>query len=499
MRFLIGGYKHELHSFVPGETTLQDIEWAGFVVDGPESLGPRTGSRFEHHAAAEYAAANGIELVPVLQAWGGAGPRVTDETYDGIATSILAAAERERDSIDGVYLTIHGAMASTSLDDTEGDIAARLRAVVGDRLPIAASFDLHGHATDAMARNLDVMVAFRTCPHTDYFETGMRTIELLHRAAAGEIAPVTVQRKLRMAASAERHDTTDGPMVPVMAMAREAEKLPAILAVSVFATQPWMDVTEFGWSVVVTADGDAAAGQAVADDIARRIWERRETFLVHKTPISKAIGIATRTTGRPVVFAEGSDSPTAGSPGDGNDLLRHLLREPFAGTVMLTVTDPHAAAICAAADIGSDVTLRLGGAISPQFFSPVEVTGTLLRRSDGRFHLDFPGRPIDLGPAALVQAGDVSIVVTTRPAWQLDASIYRHMGLDVREADIVLVKSAGGYRAAYDPIAAAIVEIDVAGPCDSDLTRLPFQKVPRPLWPFDPELAEPWPAATGRE
>jgi microcystin degradation protein MlrC len=491
MRLLIGGFKHELSSFVDGRTTLADIANQGFVVDGAAMFGPATGSRMEHHAAAAYAAEHGIELVPSLEAWGGAGPRLTDETYDGIAESILAVARREAGRIDGVYLTLHGATATASLDDAEGDFAGRLRRVVGD-IPIAASFDLHGNLTDAMVHDLDAIVAFRTCPHTDYYETGLRTMELLHRAVAGEIRPRTVQRKLRLGASAERHDTTSGPMVEVMALARQAEQAPEILAVSVFATQPWMDVAEYGWSVVVVTNDDLAAGQAVADEIGAQIWEWRDRFLVHKTSVKDALAAAAATIGRPVVLAEGSDSPSAGANGDGNDLLRHLVGGSFTGTALLTVTDPPAAASCAAAGVGAQLDLTLGGRLTPDFFEPLALTATVMKVTDGRFRLVNPDRPIDLGPSALVRHGETSIVVTTRPAWHLDASVYQHMGLEPADFDVVLAKSAGAYRAIYDPISALTMELDVVGPCDSDLTRLPFQRIPRPLWPFDPELAEPW-------
>ena len=71
----------------------------------------------------------------------------------------------------------------------------------------------------------------------------------------GRTHPVTRQRKLRMTASSERHDTNHGPMVEVMARARESEGREGILAVSVTPTQPWMDVPELGWSVAAVSDG----------------------------------------------------------------------------------------------------------------------------------------------------------------------------------------------------------------------------------------------------
>ena len=104
-------------------------------------------------------------------------------------------------------------------------------------------------------------------------------------------------------------------------------------------------------------------------------------------------------------------------------------------------------------------------------------------------------RPLDTGPTAVLKVGGMRIVVGTRKAFQLDESIYHPAGLDPRTAAIVLVKSAGGFRGVYEPFASLILEMDTPGLCTHDLTRLPFQRIPRPMWPWDLDLAEPWPGA----
>jgi len=93
---------------------------------------------------------------------------------------------------------------------------------------------------------------------------------------------------------------------------------------------------------------------------------------------------------------------------------------------------------------------------------------------------------------AVLQVGGISLALSERPAPTIDQEIYRHLGLEPRTAKIVQVKSPGGFRAVYGPFAAGIFEIDTPGPTDSELTRLPFRKIRRPLWPFDPELSAPW-------
>ena len=496
-RVLIGGFMHEVHTFVDGVLSLEEIERNGYVVSGPAILTDAIGARQEVHGALEVALANGVEPVPSLMAFGGVGARVADDAYALMRAGILDVARAETGRLDGVYLQLHGAMATESDDDPEGDIIEALRMLLGPDVPIVASFDLHCHMTDRMVRNATALVAYRTIPHVDFMETGARTMQLLVDAMAGRTRPVVRQRKLRMMASSERHDTNHGPMVDIMAAARELERRPGVLAVSVTPTQPWMDGPELGWSVTVVADGDPEIAQAAADELARTLWARRERFLVVKTPVGDAVQQAIAHEGRPVILADGADSPSAGGNGDGNDLLRELLRIGYRGDAMLTVVDPVAAATCVAAGVGATVTVTLGGYRTPDTYTPVEVMGVVLDVRDGRYRTELPVRPMDIGPTVVLKVGGMRIVVSTRKAFQLDESIYRQAGLDPRTAAIVLVKSAGGFRGVYEAFAALIIEMDTPGLCTHDLTRLPFWRIPRPMWPWDPDLAEPWPGAGG--
>jgi microcystin degradation protein MlrC len=50
---------------------------------------------------------------------------------------------------------------------------------------------------------------------------------------------------------------------------------------------------------------------------------------------------------------------------------------------------------------------------------------------------------------------------------------------------VVQVKSPGGFRPSYEPFAKAIIELDTLGPTDSDVARLPYRRMTRPLFPLD--------------
>ncbi|MBL8836945.1 MAG: M81 family metallopeptidase [Alphaproteobacteria bacterium] len=494
-RVLVAGMQYELNSFVAGTAGLERFRQFR-MAEGDAVFAVAKGEEVD--GALRVARTRGVELVPVFLAFGGAGPVLEDGVYDHFRDRILAGVRAHRGAIDAIYLPLHGAMATVSEPDTEGDLITRIRAIVGPDLPIAASFDMHCNFTAGMERGLDAALGFKTCPHVDYVETGMRSLEILADTLAGTIRPRLVHRKLRMMTPAEGHDTNTGPMRDVIAQLRDLETRPGIVAATVIAPQPWMDVPETGWSILVVVDGDANVelGRREADRIARLCWDMRERFLVRRTPLAEALDIAAANPegAKPVVMTDAADAPSAGSYGDSAVVLEALLARPrMRGPFLMTMTDPAAARACEAAGIGATLRLRFGGAFQPAFFKPVDVEATVRDLIRAPYESQLPPGTIDPGLRAVVEiAGFVRMVIAERQMATLDLRPYESSGLDPRRAQAVLVKSAGQFRGFYTAIAARILELDTPGPVNGILTQLPFRHLTRPLWPFDADLAAPW-------
>ena len=61
----------------------------------------------------------------------------------------------------------------------------------------------------------------------------------------------------------------------------------------------------------------------------------------------------------------------------------------------------------------------------------------------------------------------------------------RSQGINPEELSMIGVKAAVGHRVAYGPIASAEFTVSTSGPCTSDLTRLPYTRLRRPVFPLD--------------
>lgn len=497
-RVLVAGMQYEVNSFTAGTGTL-DIFRKRRLAEGDEVFATSHGD--EVAGARKVAARRGVDLVPIFLTFGGAGPLLDDEVYHYCRDRILAGVRREAGRIDGIYLPLHGAMAAKSFPDAEGDLVTRIREIVGAKMPIVATFDMHANFTREMARGLDGAVGFKTCPHVDYPETGEAGMEILCKAMAGEAMPKLIHRKIRMMTSAEGHDTNTGPMTEVIALLREVEATPGVLSATVIAPQPWMDVPELGWSALVVVDGDAsvAEGQRQADRVGRHVWGMRERFRSNRISLEEAFDAVAASVAdqKPFVLSDASDAPSAGSFGDSTVVLKHLLARPrLAGPLLLTLTDPAATDTCHKAGVGADLSLTIGAAFQPIYYEPVTVEARVIGLYDGPYMSELPPMNLDAGRRAVIEVqGYIRILLSEKPVITLDLNGYEASGLYPREAKTVIVKSAGQFRGFYTPFAHRIIELETPGPVDSILPRLPFRNITRPLWPFDPDLAEPWEGA----
>src|SRR5690554_4279587 len=128
MRLLLAMMKHETNTFSPVETKIERFARRGDqplrgqeAIDAYRGTGTVLGGFM---AVAEESGAE-IEVAIAAEAWP-SGP-VDDEAYRIMTDAICDAVERG--GWDGILLDLHGAMVTESLEDGEGSLLARVRAL----------------------------------------------------------------------------------------------------------------------------------------------------------------------------------------------------------------------------------------------------------------------------------------------------------------------------------------------------------------------------------
>ncbi len=488
-KILIAGFKHETNTFSACPADLAAFRSRGLYRNGQVADVFR-GTRIEIAGFME--ACERYGWTPVYGTVGEATPSgpVSRETFETIAGEIVTAAATH--PLDGVLLQLHGAMVCEHLDDGEGALLERLRAVLGREIPIAVTLDLHANVTDLMADLANIMVSYRTYPHVDMHEAASEAADILARTLAGEVRPkVTVARGPMIDGVDHGRTTSPGPMREVLESAARFEQEPGVLSVTVNAGFPWADIQDAGPSAVVVGHGDSPRYGEITQALMAEIWESRHRNTV--TSVSAAAAMeAVRQAGpgsAPIVLADFADNPGGGGYGDATGLLATMIEADLQDAAFATVFDKEAADICHEAGEGAQVSILLGGKTDPKFGAPIDVRGTVVRLTDGKFILDGPmakGGKIDMGPSAVLRVGSIEIVVAGGRFQAYDLQYLLHAGIDPAKKSVVAVKSAQHFRAAYAPIARDIIVVDSGGGLTSnDFKTLSYSKVRRPVYPLD--------------
>jgi microcystin degradation protein MlrC len=195
--------------------------------------------------------------------------------------------------------------------------------------------------------------------------------------------------------------------------------------------------------------------------------------------------------GQPIVLADMADNTGGGAAGDGTEVLRELVRVGARSAVVACLWDPAAVRACMAAGVGASLTLTVGGKVDDRHGAPLTVTGTVRTLSDGRFVHKGPMMRGRLGPTAVLDVTGVKVILISLRWQTLDPEMLRIVGLEPLDHKLVVVKSTIHYRAAFEPIAREIIEVDAPGLSSSNLERFAFTRIRRPIFPLDPDMT--WP------
>lgn len=488
MRIAIASVMQESNTFSPVMTHYDDLN----PVFGNAVLERHEGRLTEVGGFLTALAEAGKGVAPVCAAWAITANRLVRADFVRLVEEFSSHLAAIPDP-EGMLFAMHGAQTAEGVDDVEGHLLRRARAILGPDLPIMVTLDLHANVTRAMMEHATAICGYHTYPHVDMFETGQKAARLLLGTLAGEIHPVMAWRKMPLVVNAENQQTAHGPAHRLFMQAEEWERAGTAESVSIFPVQPWMDIEEMGTAVVVVTNGDAATADEYARTLAQKFWDTRREFEVELTPVAEAIRRALETEGGPIVFAESSDSTGSGSPGDSTGLLKHLLRAPLSGPAAIFLVDPDAVKTLAAAGPGATVTLSLGGKYDTLNSQPVRVTGRVHMISDGRWTPRArgynPGIETSMGTSIVFEAGQVRILIAERPTMTVDPELFHSHALDPLDMKIVVVKSPNGFRSAYEPIAKRIFVVDTPGVSAANFAAMPFRRINRPIYPLDRDLS----------
>lgn len=484
MRIAIAGFQHETNTFVAGETTLKDFEQADSwpaLITGRDVIDATRGMNLPIAGFIRAVEADpGMVVDPILWCAAEPGPPVSDHAFETISGRILRDVETMA-SIDAVYLDLHGAMVTQSLDDGEGALLSRLRDVIGPDVPVVASLDLHANVTQTMMDAADMFTIYRTYPHLDMADTGARAHAVL-RDVLRMGPPAKAWRQANFLVPLHAQQTGAEPAQSLYDSLAHFDGLPGQLAEMALGFTA-ADIADAGPSVLAYAAIQDEADR-IADRLLAQLEQAEQAFdtdlLSPVQAVAKAIEASETGT---VVIADVQDNPGAGASSDTTGLLRELIAQSAPDALLGLIHDPELARNAHTAGVGASIEAKIGGRGPGD--SPLQATVRVEHLSDGMCPYTgemYGGGVATLGLSAALrlEGTDIRIVVTSIRNQCLDLALFRHFGLFPEKARIVCVKSTAHFRADFDKIAHLTLLAAAPGQFPCQLAEVPFTKL-RPL------------------
>jgi microcystin degradation protein MlrC len=474
LRIAVATFSHETCTFCPDPTTVEDWEYYGpptrdiIRADRGYIGGFRT-------ACEEY---GDIELVGILSPrdarGGSSGSWITREAFEKYAGLIVEDLKKQG-PFDGVFLALHGAMAVTGIPKPEAELARRVRRVVGN-VPIMVTFDLHANEDQEIAEAADAVFIIKRYPHYDTPLTGKTAARVMIQTLRGRYKPVMAVRKPGVITPSVFQGTGTSPAMEIMERARIWECEHPGTYVSVAFGFAYADVPDAGATVIVVTNNDKALAERIADDMSDYIWRLRHVFAGKKLPKTQegvSLAITAAKEGKtPVIVADHSDR-TGGS----TYILEELIRQGARNFCIATLRDERALEeIKARYKTGDSVSISVGGWTDKFAGKPIKIDG----------QIEFLGQVGRETIAVILFGANNRVILTPQLMQVMDTRIFEALGLDAKALDIIVLKSRVHFRRGFADtgLAGAIIEVDAPGWGPADLTTLPYQNIPKDLYPI---------------
>ena len=485
-RIAIGGMQHETNTFAPSKADYGAFEagggWPG-VQYGEPVFGAVAGANIPAAGAIDALRAQGHQLVAT--AWGAASPsaHVTTDAFERIVAGLIAQLKKQL-PVDGVYLDLHGAMVTEAHDDGEGEILRRVREVVGPRVPVAASLDLHCNFTRAMFERCDALVAYRTYPHVDMADTGARAAGLLDAMIRAGQPLKKHWRALDYLTGLPSQCSFIDPCKTIYEdIGRDND-----VTLSFTPGFPMADFSECGMAVFGYGV-DEKKTLAAVDRLHGQVADAEKDFALelHLPDDAVARARSRGEPGAPVVLADTQDNPGAGGNGDTTGLLKSLIQQKAQDAVLGLLIDGEAARKAHEVGLGFTSIFKLGGRSRIPGDTPLEGEFTVEQLGDGKFTCTgpmFKGFRMQLGNMALLRskaAPGVRVVLASRKCQAGDQEMFRHLGVEPRRSRILALKSSVHFRADFEPISKEILVVKSPGPALADPTEFTWTRLRKGL------------------
>ncbi len=486
MRVGIIALLHESNTFISEPTGIEHFR-ESWLFTGQAVRDNIAGTHHEVAGFFEGLAGHGIEAVPIFAARAVPFGTIKKTAFDQLLETMFAEL-RAAGPLDGLLVAPHGATVSEEHPDADGYWLAKIRELVGSRMPVVCTLDPHVNLSQKMVDATNAIIAYRSNPHLDQRARGREAATLMAHTLRGEVRPTQAAAFPPLAINIECQQSTVAPCLPLYELANEMLSRRGVLSNSILLGFPYADVAEMGSSLLVVTDNDRGLAERLVMELGDYLWTNRAQFDRPLIGIDEALDRAAKLEG-PICLLDMGDNAGGGSPADGT-LLALAIHDRRMHPAVVCLYDPGSVQQAAAAGIGARVELQVGGKTDKLHGAPLRAEFSVVSLNDGKFEEPLPRHggftKCDQGPTAVVRSDrGLTVVLTSRRMPPFSLRQLTSCGLDPASFHLLVAKGVNAPVAAYEPVCKHLIRVNTPGVTTADMKSLDFHHRRRPMFPFE--------------
>ncbi len=490
-RIAVGGLSAESNSLYPALRPMRESP----PPDRMEWMEEASKASTVASGVVEAAKEVGVDLYPIVRGGAGFLGMVEKKSFDNVLNKTIEALKTANPPYDGVILINHGAMVVEGYGQGDEEVARRVRQAMGRDFPIVMTQDFHANVSHKLVEYTDALITYKDNPHLDTKARGIQAAKIIAGMVRGEIKPVQRIAKPPMIVNLVFQNTFAPPFKPITDESRRLEREnPKILAASAPGGYQWSDIEAIGPSAIVITDNDPELAEREAQRLADMLWAIRDQTVLKSPDPATAVREAMASTEFPVVLMDTGDNIGGGSAGDGTFILAELLKQKAQGWVVV-ISDESANKAAFDAGVGAEFDQPVGGKTDNIHGDSVRIKGRVKSLNLGEYVeteiRHGGGRYKSTGLTAVIEVEGSTrdlpnlLLLTNRPTSPNSIHQIVSNGVYPERMRILVAKGTTAPRAAYEPYAAKIVEVNSRGATDVNPKNFTYKNIRRPLFGID--------------
>ncbi len=475
MRILVAHLYHESNTFSPIATLEEDFE----ICEGEAMIGKLYGC--------EVLEEEQVEIVPALYAARWSSGPVDEKAFLHLEDRILQKVAAEMECLDGIYLSMHGAMTVENIGSGEYRTLCDIRRIVGEEMPISVSLDMHANNPSGIENLANILYGYHTAPHVDVRETQHKAVRALLDLVRSRKKTHPAMARVPMLLIGERAITSAEPLKTVFDRCRELEADARLYSATLFVGMAWGDTPYSTVTAVVSPKQEEYRefAEEEAGKLADYLFAHREecayahpSYLPHE-----AVRRALESKNTPLFLSDSGDNPTAGGMGNNTVLLRLMIKAQLQKKRVLfaPIYDHHVVEKLKNLQAGQRIEVYIG-MHEDDNSAPVMLDALFLRT--GEVFAYHEASYEKMADYVMLRQDHIDVIVVDRQLSFTGMECFETAGVNVSDYDVVVLKM--GYI--FHELRKACKEMMMAltpGFTPLLITEDQYQHLPRPIWPLD--------------